>query len=226
MLALALVVAGCSKSGSPTSSSSTPPKLNHPIFAGPNTTSDSSGATQADGVALEIGLYTAIASSFMTGQATQNGNTWSWLSSSGGVTETWSGTVATDGSYQWALTYNGSSDSANYTNWSYIKGTTSKDGSTGNFSVYITNTTDPQIEFNWTTGSNGTVTATIQNLDASGNIESTIKLINNPDKSGELDEYHGTSQLVFKAAWQSNGSGQWWEYDPSTGSVIYQSSWS
>ncbi|MCL5020782.1 MAG: hypothetical protein M1339_03785 [Bacteroidetes bacterium] len=224
-LMIGLIIAGCSKSSSPTSSSSTPPQLNHPTFTGPVTASDSLGATTAQGIALEIGLESSLATSFMTGHPTQNGNTWSWTSSSNGVTETWTGTVESDGSYQWALTFNGKTDTANYSNWVWIKGTTSKSGSTGSFSVNNTNTTNPYLEFSWTTASDSTVTATVQNLDSTGTVQSTINLINNPDKSGELDEYEGTSVLVFKATWQSNGSGNWQQLDPSTGTWYY-SSWS
>jgi hypothetical protein len=139
-------------------------------------------------------------------------------------TEKWTGTIESNGDYQWSLVYNGATDSATYANWTYLNGTTSKDGKTGSWSVSYTNTTKTEIQFNWSTSTDSTVTATAQLLDTSGNVLETTTLINHPDKSGEVDLNQG-GVLIFKATWQSNGSGQWWEYNPSSGVQVYYSTW-
>ncbi len=225
VLMVAVLVAGCSKSN-PNSSSNTPPKLNHPNFAGPKTTSDSAGAAEANNVALQIGVYTAVASSFMVGQPTQNGNTFTWTLPLGtNFSEKWMGTTESNGDNQWTLVYNGTTDSATYNNWTYLTGTTSKDGKTGSWSVRYTNTTKSEVQFNWSTSSDSTVTAVAQILDTSGSVFETTTLINHPDLSGEVDLNQG-GILIYKVTWQSNGSGQWWEYDPSSGAQVYNSTWS
>lgn len=225
VLMVAVLAASCSKSSNPSTSNNTPPTLSHPNFSGPNTTSDSAGALEAQSVALEIGVYTALASSFMVGQGTQNGSSWTWTVPVGAnFTEKWTGTIQSNGDYQWTLIFNGATDTLTYNNWTYLKGTTSKDGKTGSWTVYYTNTTKPQVQFSWSTSSDSTVTAVALVLDTSGNTLETTTLINHPDKSGEVDANEG-GILIFKATWLSNGSGQWWEYDPSSGVQVYYSTW-
>ena len=115
-------------------------------------------------------------------------------------------------------------DTLTYNNWTYLQGTTSSDGKTGNWTVYYSNTQKTEIQYNWSTSTSGTVTGIVQEFDTNGNLTEKISLVNNPDKSGEVDVYEGTIP-IFKATWVSNGSGEWWEYDPSTGAQIYHGTW-
>ena len=47
-----------------------------------------------------------------------------------------------------------------------------------------------------------------------GSVDAQTIVVNNPDNSGQLTLYSGTT-LTFKAVWLPNGSGQWWTYDPN-----------
>lgn len=224
-------IGGCSKSSNGTNptgpGTTTAPHLATPTFTGPNTTSDSLGAIEAKSLSATMNFQVAFAESFQTGQAKQNGSTWSWTyhSSTSSFTATWSAVKQSDGSYSWSLVFNGQTDSVTYNNWTFLKGTTSSDGKSGNCTIYYSNTSSIGIQFNWTTASNGTVTGTVLVYNASGAVTEKVVITNNTDKSGEVDVYTG-AQMTFKATWQSNGSGQWWEYDPSSGAQVYYGTWS
>lgn len=225
LVLLAFLAAGCSKKSSSSTEPTTPPQLTAPTFSGPNTQSDSVGAFEAQSYASGINLYTAFATSYMVGNGTQNGNTWTWSVSQGQFTATWSGTVESDGSYMWKLVFNGPTDSVTYNNWTYLQGTTSADGKTGNWTVYYDNTTNTAIRYDWTTDSNGNVTGDVKMYDTDGTTQlERITVVNNADNSGEVDFYTGTV-LTFKATWTSSGSGQWWDYDTS-GTQTHHGTWS
>lgn len=223
---IAFLAAGCSKSSSPTSSNNTPPKLTTPTFTGPNTKSDSAGAIEAGNFIAGVNFYAALAEGYLAGNPTQNGNTWTGTATQGQLTITWTATALSDTGYTWKVVFNGPTDSVTYNNWTFLQGTTSSDGKYGSFTLYQPNTTKILSLFSWSTDASGNVPVDIKQYSTDGvTLVEEIKITDNADKSGEMDLYTGTV-LTFKATWTSTGSGQWWDYDPSTGTQTYHGVWS
>lgn len=215
LIAAIVLLAGCSKKDSPTSSngSSVAPTVTPVTFAGPSTTSNDVHAYEAQSLALSANAYSSYFSIFASQQGTQNGNTWTWTWSYYGASVTFTGTQSANG-YSWKWVYNGydSSSQMTYTNWVFLQGTTSADGKTGTWTIYQDNSTNIAATYSWSVDANGNKTGTLVYFQDDGvTQEGKIVVINNADKTGEVDSYTGTT-LQFKATWTATGSGQWWEY--------------
>ncbi len=229
LVAMALLLASCSKSSS-TSSGGTAPKLAAPVFTGPTSTSStadtSTGAMYAKQVA---GLFNATSSTYMgffTGNGTQNGNTWTWSYSAGGFTATWSATSSSSG-YDWKLVYNGVQGNETFSNWTALSGSETTDGKSGSWTIFYPPTTVAAYQLTWSTASNGTLTGTIVvNNDTTGSVELKQVFTNNPDKSGELVVYYGNGpQEEFDIIWNADGSGHYTMWDEK-GNVAANGTWS
>jgi hypothetical protein len=212
-LLTAIFIAGCSKnSNSPTEPAAQSPTLPLITFKGPNTTSSDPNAQMVQLYVTAMNAYTTAFAPYAALPSTRNGNTWTWNYSVGTFSIVLTSTVQSDGSYQWKMVMNGvdPSDSTLYNNWTATTGTTSGDGKNGSWNIYETNTTTLVAKYEWTTNNN-VLTGTLTSY-SSGVVDGKVVVINNPDGSGELDEYTGTV-VVYRSVWQANGSGQWWTYD-------------
>ncbi len=226
LVAMALLLASCSKSSS-TSPSGTAPKLAAPTFFGPDTSAaadTSYGAYYANYVATLFNATSSTYMGFFTGNGTQTGNTWSWTYTYSGFTATWSATSSSSG-YDWKLMYNGTQGGVTFSNWTALSGSETTDGKSGSWTIYYPPTTIAAYQVTWSTASSGIITGTITiNNDTTGAMEEKQVFTNNPDKSGELKVYTGTA-LTLDVIWTSTGSGTWTEWD-DTGTIIGAGSWS
>ncbi len=219
-LTAAVILYGCSKSSSTTNPpSSTAPTIPSVTFSGPTTTSSDQYAQMTKSYALMFNGLSSYFTAYQGLHAAQNGNTWSWTYSNPATNFTGTLTVTqqSSGGYSWKLVLNGkesATDTVTYNNWTAMTGTTSSDGKSGSWTIYNENTAIIAALYTWSTSSSGTLTGTLKSYSNTGTLEATITVTNNPDKSGEVDIYSGTT-LVFKATWIANGSGQWWTYDNS-----------
>ena len=229
LVAMALLLASCSKSSS-TSSGGTAPSLAAPTFAGPTSTSatadTSMGAQYAKSVA---GLFNATSATYMgyfSGNGTQSGNTWTWSYSYGGFSATWSATQSSSG-YEWKLVYNGVEGNVTFSNWTALSGSESTDGKSGTWTIFYPPTTVAAYQLTWSTASNGTLTGTIVvNNDTTGSVEVKQVFTNNTDKSGELIVYYGNGpQQEYDIIWNADGSGHYTLWDQQ-GSVVANGTWS
>lgn len=227
---MALLVAGCSKSSSPTSTSSTPPTLSAPVFKGPGTSADTTLVGQTvNGLAT---TFNAIASGYtqaftQAGSPNQSGSTWTWNINGGPYTITFTATQS-DTTYQWKYVINGTYEGATYTNWTAFEGSETASGANGDWTLYNDNSTTPLAKVDWTTDSQSNLTGTITGYDSTGTETGKYVFINNHDNSGEIDQYAagatGGEVMVLKVTWQSDGSGAWTEYDDQ-GNVIGSGTW-
>jgi len=136
-----------------------------------------------------------------------------------------------DTGYQWSVKLDGTSQSTGetYNNFIFLKIEQNKDGTAGRFSMF-----DPEedassgliMEWVWSTLP-GDVLDVIRTFYDDGIPAGRIKVLSNPDKSGELyfyDYVNGNFVMEFKATWTSSGTGEWWSYD-SMGNVDSHGSW-
>ncbi len=232
LVAMALLLASCSKSSS-TSPSGTAPTLTAPTFSGPvtstppsDTSSGYAGYAYATGVATLFNETSAGFMNYFKGNAAQSGNSWTWSSTSGGFTATWTATSSSSG-YDWKLVYNGVLGNVTFSNWTALSGSESTDGKSGSWTIFYPPTTVPVYQLSWSTASNGTITGTIlANNDTTGAVESKQVFTNNPDKSGELVVYYGNGpQKEFDIIWNADGSGHYTMWDDQ-GNVAANGTWS
>jgi hypothetical protein len=230
-VAMALVAAGCSKSSSPTSpQTSSAPTFPLVTIKGPNTNSTNTYAQTTKATCASVSALTtpAFLGALITVNPTQSGNTWTWTATEATLSITSTATKQSDGSYTWSATLNGidPSDSVHYNNWVALTGSSSADGKSGDFKSYNVNATTLEGDFIWSTNASGVLTATLQSYSSNGStVTGKLVITNNPDNSGELDEYTGTV-LVFKSTWVAAGTGSWWTYDSGTGTQTGTGTWS
>jgi len=157
LVAAIILLAGCSKKDSPTSSNgSSAPVVSPVTFSGPSTTSSDVHAYEAQSLALSANAYSSYFSIFAAQQGTQNGNTWTWTESYYGASVTFTGTQTSTG-YSWKWIYSGydSSSQMTYNNWVFLEGTTSADGKTGTWTIYQDNTTKVAANYSWSVDASG-----------------------------------------------------------------------
>jgi hypothetical protein len=212
---LVLLIAGCSKKDSgPTEPEGSAPSIPVVTFKGPNTNSSDTQATLVKSYVSAMNGYTMIFAPFTALQGVQSGNAWTWTYAEGTLTVKFTATRQGDGSFTWKMVLNGTdpSDGTVYNNWTGIEGTTSADGKNGNWKIYEDNKSSLDAEYVWTT-TNNVLTGTLKYY-SSGILAGQTVVVNNPDNTGELRMYEGTT-MTYKAVWQANGSGQWWTYNLS-----------
>ncbi len=228
---VAMMLAGCSKSSSPTSASSTTaPKLSAPVFKGPGTNATgadtSYGALTVNGLAATFNSVSAGYSAIFTqaGTPKQSGNTWTWTISGSGYTLTFSA-AQSDTTYQWKDVINGNYQGTSYTSWTAFTGSETESGSNGNWTLYNQNTTTLFAQVSWTTDPSGNLSGNITTYDSTGAQSNKYDFVNNKDNSGSLEQFTTGTNPVLKVVWTSSGTGQWWEYDDQ-GNVTKSGSWS
>ncbi len=227
-LVLALIAAGCSKKSSPTEpQTTTPPTFPSVTLKGPNTSSTDTYAvkTKSDVTSLNATVTSPYIGLLLSVTPVHNGNTWTWTVAEGALTISASATTQSDSSNVWTVKMNGTApgDTVTYNNWTFVSGTSSASGKSGNFNTYVPNTTTLAGTALWTTSSAGQLVATLSVFSQGVMVGKSI-VTNNADGSGELDEYEGTT-LVFKSTWVTAGSGSWWTYDNSTGAQTGTGTW-
>jgi hypothetical protein len=214
LIVLLVTIIGCSKkSDNPTSpNDGAAPTIPTVTFKGP-----SSSEFHAQTANSDAQLMTSLMSSssiFVALPATKNGNVSTWTFTAGTLTQTFTSTKQSDGSYTWSWVVNGTDGSHTYNNWTYWSGTTSADGNTASWSFYDYNSTHSVEDLNYT-NVNGVLTGTWLIYNTSGALASKMVIINKPDNSGEFDQYLDGTHLSMKVTWIASGTGNWWEYNSS-----------
>lgn len=228
-LILILFAAGCSKNDSGPSSptnnpgNSTPPAVPTVSFRGPASTAQNPSLFLINGYIQAMNILTNYSNMFANVQATFDNGVWTRKFLNGTITALLTTTQLSNGTYSWKLTFNGTSDSASYVNWLALEGTSSADGKTGTWKLYANNTNLLQGEYTWQRNDDGSLAGTIRQYN-NGTEQTRIEAKNNSDNSGQVTVY-SKNNLSYKAIWQSDGTGQWWQYD-STGSIVHQGTWS
>ncbi|MGA3245692.1 MAG: hypothetical protein ABSE41_13835 [Bacteroidota bacterium] len=208
--AVGLLMSGCTNS--PTGPQQSTPTIPSVSFKGPKTNSSNPNVQTVTSAVTSMNAYTQQLSLVGSLSSIQQGNTRTWTYSLGTLNVTLTATVQPDGSDRWAMILNGSDTSgATYKNFTVARGTTSGDNKTGTWDIYDSTSTSPVSELSWAT-SNNILNGTLKSFSG-GSLDAQTVIINNPDNSGQLTIYSG-STLTFKAVWQSSGSGNWWTYDP------------
>ncbi len=231
LLAFALIVGlgGCSKkTDNPAGPvNSTAPSFPTVTFKGPNTNSSDPNVSIIQGYVSLGNAYSNYFNVFAGTNATQSGNTWTWSETNGNESVTFSMTKQSSGSYSWKWVVNGTDQSSGrtYNNKTFFEGTVGADGKSGEWKVYQDTTSLLAADFVWATNSSGTLSGTLSIYQDDGStVEEKYQIANNSDGSGEVDLYSGTI-LVYKATWQTNGSGTWITYDSTTGAQTGTGTW-
>ncbi len=227
----AVLLAGCSKSSSPTSASSAnAPNLSAPVFKGPGTNAagadTSYGALTVNGLAATFSGVSAGYTALFTqaGTPKQSGSTWTWSINGSGYTITFSATKS-DTTYQWTDIINGNYQGTSYSNWTAFAGAETESGSNGNWTLYNQNAKTMFAQVSWTTDASGNLTGDIVTYDSTGAQSGKYVFVNDKDNSGSLEQYTTGTNPILKVVWTSSGTGQWWEYDDQ-GDIIRSGSWS
>jgi hypothetical protein len=207
----ALVLSGCTNS--PTSPEQSTPTIPSVTFKGPATNSSDPNVQSVTSAVASMNIYTQQLSILRSLSGVQKGNALTWTYTLKALTFTLTATAQADGSNQWAMVLNGTDTSGiTYSNSTVGRGTTSADGKNGTWDLYDSTSTSPLSELSWTT-TNNILNGTLKSFQGGILLAQTI-VVNNPDKSGQMTLYSG-STLTYKAVWQPDGSGQWWTYDPN-----------
>ena len=209
--AIVLLMSGCTNS--PNGPNPTSPTMPSFTFKAPNTKSSDPNVQSVTAAVASMNSYAQQFSLLKSLSGVQKGNTETWTYRMNTVTVTLTGTIQPDGSSQWAMVLNGTDTSgATYSNFTVARGTSSGDGKSGTWDLYDSTSTSPQSELSWTM-TNSILNGTLKSFTGSSVSAQTV-VVNNPDNSGQLTLYTGTT-LTFKAVWQPDGSGNWWTYDPN-----------
>jgi hypothetical protein len=188
------------------------PSVPHPTFKGPNTTSTDPNAQMAKSYATTMNGVMSSSTAFSAIPAQQTGNTYTWTYSVGGETYTFTGIKQSDGSYTWTLVYTGSSYGTAVTNFTLWQGTTSADGKNGNWTFYEPGHAGKTDGLVYTTDASNVLTGTWYVYDTGGALSSKLIIVNNPDGSGNVEQYSNGTVMNYKCVWIANGSGTWYTY--------------
>lgn len=228
--AVAILLAGCSKSSNPAGSAATPPQLTAPTFQGPDV---SSAGADTSSVALLVSslstTFNAVASEYTkifqeAGTPKLSGSTWTWSIATSAYTMTFTASQ-NDTTYQWKSVVNGTYQGIKYDNWTAFEGSETTSGADGNWTLFNQNATTPLSNVAWSTDGSGNWTGTIIAYDSTGAQAEKYVFTNNKDKSGEFEQYTTGTTPILKVTWTGSGSGAWWKYDDK-GNVIASGTWS
>lgn len=223
-----LIAAGCSSnSGSPTGPSQQSLTLPTASFKGPNTSSTDPYATEAVSFASSMDALMSASAVFAGRTAMIKGNVYTWTYANGQLTETFTAVKQFNGSYTWSLTLSGTDGANDYgAGWTSWTGTTTANRKGASWAFYQFGQTTKFADLVYSTSAAGVLTGTWQAYDASGSLTSKVMVINNPNNSGEVDNYSDGLHLSFKATWLASGSGSWSIYDIDGITVASQGTWS
>jgi len=117
----------------------------------------------------------------------------------------------TSTSYTWSVTVDGVLEGVTLDNFVYIEGEQAKDEKSGSITVHDPETQGVALTVNWNIDSSN-VYHLVYEAPEEGRIEITV----NPDESGSVTYYEWNGSafvMVFKAVWNTDGSGEWWTYE-------------
>jgi hypothetical protein len=123
---------------------------------------------------------------------------------------------------EWDIVVNGVMDGITLDNFTIMHGEQSDDGKNGSFTVYDWENQGGEIfEITWNTDDDGNYFIHI-------NIPESVKIdvVANADGSGSVAFYQWNEtdfELMFKAVWDAEGSGEWWQYEG--GELIDHGTW-
>jgi len=148
-----------------------------------------------------------------------SGNTHTWAIQIDSLAITVQATPLGEDQVEWVITVDGSYQGISYDQWVYMRGTASKDGSSGSWQIHEEGTTRVVATLEWQVDKQGV---------RKGNffiLETGVKyvIVNNPDLSGRLTEYLNDVK-VFEAVWDSSGAGSWTSWDAS-GTLTGSGTW-
>lgn len=216
IILISFLVASCSKKeDNPAAPEEKAPGMPSVTFEGPNTNSSDQYALMTKSSVAAFNFFPQMLSSAFSAATPKNSNgDWQWVVSSGtGGSETMTATKKSDGSYYWALIFNGNLSNKIYNNFKALEGTTSADGKSGSWKVFEDNSSTVAGEFTWSTNSSGVLTGTLLDYGSNGTVSQKVELTNKADKSGELRMYDDNNVLTFRSAWNADGTGTWHVYE-------------
>lgn len=147
---------------------------------------------------------------------------WVYTWSEEGLTVTLTITESSQ-NYMWSVVFDGTDGETTYDNFTFIDAAASKDGSSGSLVIYDPMTESPALDWTWSETSSGVYNFLMTSYDSEG---FQIALTVNADKSGTLEfrMSDGSSfEPLFGSEWQSDGSGDWWNY--ADGEITDSGSW-
>lgn len=218
------LLAGCDKESNPIddtpSKKPTAPTLS---MSGPNTNSTNQFALQAQSFSQMFNGYAQFFTAFASLEGEQNGNTWTYTYNFGTITETITVTQQSDGSYTWAVIFNGTDGEVTYNNWKAMEGTSSADSKSGSWKVYTENSTQLEAELAWNTDAQGNETGMLKSY-TNGVLNEQLDIVNNIDGSGSMKMYQKKNSsndlfLNIEITWIANGTGAYTVYNEN-GAVV------
>lgn len=163
----------------------------------------------ANSVSLYGGLYSTPANVNLSGD-----NEWSGTWNDGSATYYWS-SWEENGEYFVELSVTGSYEDYNVTDFLLVDLHAYNEGNSGILTIYSPD--NEYFEYNWDTDSDGVYYLNYYAPDGS-----ELSAVSNPDLSGEIEYYEfydGGTVLVYRASWDSDGSGSWESWDVNGNSL-------
>ncbi len=157
--------------------------------------------------------FTPPASSCFGGGLLGSGPTWTYTWTAEGLTITLT-IVESDETYVWDVVLSGSDGTHSYDDWLFIHAEQSKDGASGVVRVYKPVTDDVATVWEWNVDESQAYHFVLT-FYGEGE-QGRVILSSYADGSGNLGLYtyvDGTYQLMLRAEWASDGSGEWWTYE-------------
>lgn len=243
LMAILLIGAGCSKEKSTSPTSPSPSNNNSPPALDVDQVTLPQGLVQSqDPMAQMVVGYVNMANSFAQYTALvspPSGNMAPDLTSpysgppwvytwdvNNGPDDTYTITLTideTDTTYTWNVMVSGVVGGVTVSDFKYVEGLESKDGSSGYLFIYDPETHNMAARFDWAATSDNQYTL---HYTVPGSVMISITV--NPDDSGSINyyEWDGSDFIpMFQAHWNADGSGEWWTYD-SNGDVSGHGTWS
>jgi hypothetical protein len=239
VLGMAMFFGACSKDDDDNSNPAPPPE-EAPDYAAQTITPPDAMLESEDPGAQQAVMYIDMANGFVdmagsfgnppeksAGFKSTNGDgppwvyTWEVNDETGNYTVTLTINETGEGS-EWDIVVNGVMDGITLDNFTIMHGEQSDDGKNGNFTVYDwENQGDVIFYLSWTTDDDGNYLLNIEITDSY-----KFNVAANADGSGSIEAYEWNGEdyeMTFKAVWDTEGHGQWWQYEG--GELIDSGSW-
>ncbi len=143
------------------------------------------------------------------GLAAADGPPWEHTWTNGGLTITMT-VDQVETHHDWDIVLDGTDGAHTYSQWLFIHSEQAVDGTSGSFIVYEPGTTDVQAQWTWSMNAQD-----VCDYEMIVPESEKLTVAAYPDSSGDLEVYEPggkTWNRVMRVEWESDGSGQWWEY--------------
>jgi hypothetical protein len=200
-------------------------KITHPIT---NTTEPHAQSTKDYIASLNGFAIPDWLAPFSSVTPTFEGNTTTWKSTQGALTQTFSETSQADGSIAWRHVYNGSDGVLSYSNWVVRSGVNASGGKSVQWSAFQPNSVLKAFDFFASGQADSTVVLILIQCNAGGATTGKIAITQTANKSGFLDSYRYDGEQFlnwFESQWGADGSGSWIDFD-ANGQPQQSGTWS